>query len=149
MDTRVNRLELLVSESGTTRFFTIEQADRTLCLVHRICGDIVAQFARLQKLRVKQAARREHGGDDAEATELARQDEKLVDTLTGLQEELRGIGCELKDWATGLVDFPSLVDGRRVWLCWKPGEERITHWHEWNEGFAGRKPTAGLFQTLA
>ena len=40
----------------------------------------------------------------------------------------------------GLVDFIGRHEGRDVYLCWKLGEERITHWHELNAGFAGRKP---------
>ena len=39
-----------------------------------------------------------------------------------------------------LLDFPCRVDGEIVLLCWKLGEEKITHWHSPEEGFAGRKP---------
>ncbi len=41
---------------------------------------------------------------------------------------------------SGLVDFLHLRDGREVNLCWRYGEERITHWHGLNEGYASRKP---------
>ncbi|TVP47099.1 MAG: DUF2203 family protein [Gemmatimonadales bacterium] len=40
----------------------------------------------------------------------------------------------------GLVDFPSTLDGRWVFLCWKRGENRIRSWHELDGGFAGRQP---------
>ena len=50
------------------------------------------------------------------------------------------VGCELKDWESGLVDFPSRMDSREVCLCWKLGEEQITQWHEVYAGFAGREP---------
>jgi hypothetical protein len=40
----------------------------------------------------------------------------------------------------GLLDFPTTVDGRWVFLCWKRGEDRVTHWHEIDGGFAGRQP---------
>ena len=40
----------------------------------------------------------------------------------------------------GLVDFLHLRDGREVNLCWRYGEERITHWHGLREGYAARKP---------
>jgi hypothetical protein len=55
-------------------------------------------------------------------------------------EQIQGIGCVLKDLDEGLVDFPALIDGREVYLCWKLGEERIGYWHGIDEGFAGRKP---------
>jgi len=38
------------------------------------------------------------------------------------------------------VDFPSLREGREVYLCWQLGEERVAFWHELNVGFAGRQP---------
>jgi hypothetical protein len=44
----------------------------------------------------------------------------------------------------GLVDFPSLMDGRIVYLCWRLGEPEVLHWHELKSGFAGRQSlTAG------
>ncbi len=49
-------------------------------------------------------------------------------------------GVEIKDIATGLVDFPSIRDGRVVYLCWRMNEETITHWHETDAGIAGRRP---------
>ena len=46
----------------------------------------------------------------------------------------------LKDLDEGLVDFPAMLDGHEIYLCWKLGEERIGYWHGVDEGFAGRKP---------
>ena len=48
-------------------------------------------------------------------------------------------GCIVKDIDLGLVDFPSMREGRAVYLCWKAGEERITHWHAMDEGFSQRR----------
>jgi len=50
------------------------------------------------------------------------------------------LGIEVKDITTGLVDFPSLMNGRIVFLCWRMDEASITHWHELETGFAGRQP---------
>ena len=52
---------------------------------------------------------------------------------------LQNLNIEIKDISKGLIDFPSLKDGRVVYLCWKMDEETINHWHETREGFAGRK----------
>ena len=55
--------------------------------------------------------------------------------------ELEALGVQLKDYARGLVDFPSLRDGRVVLLCWELGEgDRIEWWHETEAGYAGRQP---------
>ena len=50
------------------------------------------------------------------------------------------VGCVFKGFEEGLVDFYSLREDRLVFLCWRYGEERITHWHEIEAGFAGRQP---------
>jgi hypothetical protein len=47
---------------------------------------------------------------------------------------------QIKDIERGLIDFPSLRDGREVFLCWEKGEEDIEHWHDLDSGFAGREP---------
>ena len=48
-------------------------------------------------------------------------------------------GITLRDIDTGLIDFPALVTGRQVWLCWRLGEGDVDWWHELNVGFAGRR----------
>ena len=49
-------------------------------------------------------------------------------------------GILLKDLDTGLIDFPTLRDGREVYLCWRLGEPHIAWWHEIETGFSGRLP---------
>lgn len=53
---------------------------------------------------------------------------------------LSELGVVLRDPQVGLVDFPGELDGRRVWLCWRLGEQRVAHYHELDSGFAGRRP---------
>jgi hypothetical protein len=45
---------------------------------------------------------------------------------------------QLREIGTGLVDFPALVAGRPVWLCWRLGEDKVEWWHEVTEGFDSR-----------
>jgi hypothetical protein len=54
--------------------------------------------------------------------------------------ELRELEVVLRDLDRGLLDFPSLRDGREVYLCWQDGEDGIRFWHEPDAGFAGRRP---------
>jgi hypothetical protein len=49
-------------------------------------------------------------------------------------------GILLRDLDSGLIDFPALLDGREVYLCWRDGEEDIAYWHELDAGFTGREP---------
>ena len=54
-------------------------------------------------------------------------------------EHIRELGVLLKDLDTGLLDFPHERDGRVVFLCWHPPEERIGYWHEIQAGYRGRQ----------
>ena len=56
-----------------------------------------------------------------------------------LMSKIEEMGCELKGIREGLIDFPSLREGREVYLCWRMPEKEILFWHDLNEGFAGRK----------
>ena len=76
----------------------------------------------------------------AELNHKKSQREKISEQLSRTVDEIQQTGCVVKDLDTGLVDFPSLRRGEKVYLCWKLGEERIGYWHGIEEGFAGRKP---------
>ena len=54
--------------------------------------------------------------------------------------ELEALEIQVRDIARGLVDFPAVRDGEEVYLCWLEGEPAVTHWHEPDAGFAGRRP---------
>lgn len=68
-------------------------------------------------------------GVSRRATELAR-----------VLEEIQALGVVVKDLDTGLVDFPSVRDGRDVLLCWQLGEDDVAFWHGYDDGYAGRRP---------
>ena len=74
----------------------------------------------------------------------AEQDKALQETKGSLAE-IEEIGVQLKDLEQGLLDFPCVVDGKTVLLCWKLGEKEIGYWHSPDDGFAGRKPLDGRF----
>ncbi|HSP54867.1 MAG TPA: DUF2203 domain-containing protein, partial [Dehalococcoidia bacterium] len=59
-------------------------------------------------------------------------------------ERVNDMGCELKDLDRGLVDFRSIIGDQEIYLCWMLGEEHITHWHDLDAGFAGRRPLEEL-----
>ena len=83
------------------------------------------------------------GGSEVDVVKLARRRaacDKALQTIKDCLAEIEATGAQVKDMDTGLLDFPCLVDGEIILLCWKLGEERITYWHGTEEGFAGRKP---------
>ena len=61
-----------------------------------------------------------------------------IQLMTEGVEVIGGLGGQVKDLRTGLVDFPSLFQGREVLLCWMPGEDAVHFWHDIDAGFAGR-----------
>jgi hypothetical protein len=65
-----------------------------------------------------------------------------VKTLAGLEEvlmEFQRREIQVKDVARGLVDFPAVIGGKEVFLCWEQDEEDIEFWHELDSGYAGRE----------
>jgi hypothetical protein len=120
------------------KIFTVEMAQRALPLVRRVVIDIVRQYFMLVEVQKDYQEQLRHG--PSEALEAARDRRQAVaHRLSELTDELDSIGCELKDYEVGLVDFPAVMDGREVYLCWKLGEETIDYWHEVLEGIAGRR----------
>jgi hypothetical protein len=119
--------------------FSIAEANRALALVKRIVADIVREYARLKELHIK-CRILDSEGNPGRAEQIREQYASVTDRLSALREELEEVGCELKDYAVGLVDFPARLQGRDVLLCWKAGEEKVAHWHEIDAGFAGRQP---------
>ncbi|HEV2395200.1 MAG TPA: DUF2203 domain-containing protein [Verrucomicrobiae bacterium] len=50
---------------------------------------------------------------------------------------------QIKDLQRGLIDFPAIIGGREVFLCWEEGEEDIEFWHELDSGYSGREKLEG------
>jgi hypothetical protein len=69
----------------------------------------------------------------------------LVQRATDALDEINDTGVQIKDLQTGLLDFPCLLEGETVLLCWKRGEPRIAYWHRIEDGFAGRQPIDARF----
>ncbi len=85
-----------------------------------------------------------HVDVSAAARRRAERDKAMQETKDTLAE-IDSIGVQVKDLEQGLLDFPSVMDGKPILLCWKLGEPSIAHWHTEEEGFAGRKPLDARF----
>ena len=81
------------------------------------------------------------GLDPGRVEELQAEAMEAAKAVLDLVEELDGLGVEVKDPDTGLIDFPARhPDGSDVLLCWQLGEDRVAFWHTLEGGFRGRKP---------
>jgi hypothetical protein len=68
----------------------------------------------------------------------------IVDQMGASVARIDAWGITLRDIESGLIDFPALVGGRQIWLCWRLGEDDVAWWHELDTGLAGRRPLAEL-----
>jgi hypothetical protein len=125
------------------KFFTLAEAKRALPLVKRIASDIQSTQSQRLKIHAQLSAGLADLAPAAQAN-LQGDFDRATDRLESLIEELSKIGVELKDPSRALLDFPAKHEGREVLLCWKADEETITHWHEVEGGYAGRKPVSML-----
>ena len=92
-----------------------------------------------RRMQAGQTGRTEHeSGDpfflDESRIEFLRMEAEMV------IGNFRRSGVLLKSVFPGLLDFPSIVDGKQVLICWKEGEERATCYHGWHDGYQGRRP---------
>ena len=121
--------------------FTIQEANDLLPEVKVLLKKIQSSHRHLSLFRNKAQTAAEGaelvGGGLVEGVEYANR----LTKLTLETAELEALGVQLKDFERGLVDFPSLRDGRIVLLCWQLGEgDELEWWHDVDAGFAGRTP---------
>ena len=113
------------------KLFTPEEANKRLPLVKKIVDDILDKGKELRFLI------QQHQGQQMPAECLT-----LKSEIEGLISELEDLGCYCKDWNfdIGLVDFPAVIDGQEVFLCWRSDETQLRWYHAISDGYAGRMP---------
>ena len=133
-----------------SRFYAIDEANAALPEVERILAALRDQREELIALRDRVVATSppddETPTDDAaEKIRLLRLGmQGLIDQMQAGVARLVEMDVTLRDIATGLIDFPALVSGRPIWLCWRLGESDIESWHAHDEGFDSRRPLTDL-----
>ncbi len=134
-----------MADNSSRKYFTLEQANAMLPLVRAIVKDLSELSRDVIDRRERLAhllAGRNGDSSDIYREELVQIEEELEkdgQRLREYVEELQRLGIEPKNGPEGLVDFPALIDGREVYLCWKLGEPEVLFWHELEAGFAGRQ----------
>lgn len=143
-----------------TRFFDLDAANAAVPQVDGILAVLAEQRAELVRLRDEVLAGGSGEGaptivaerpadveaaliaDELRLTRLRMQG--LIDQMAAGVARIDALGLTLRDIEHGLVDFPALVEGRQVWLCWQRGEPAIGWWHGLDTGFSDRRPLAEL-----
>ena len=126
------------------KLFTLSEAERTLPLVGRIVQDLTVEYpawrAAVAHFELVTGGARAEWGETGELVEARDAVARHAERINRCLQELEAVGCVFKGFEAGLVDFYSLRDDRPIFLCWRLGEDRISHWHEIDSGFAGRQP---------
>ena len=127
------------------KLFTPKEANAALPLVRAITTDLVQLsqdvIQRRQRLALLLTSRGD-GPSDLHGEELEQMQADLEQDASQLEqyvEELRELGVEPKSGPAGLIDFPCMLNGRVVFLCWQLGEPAVKYWHDIEAGFAGRQ----------
>ena len=127
--------------------FTLEEARATLPKVRQLVEDMREAWETHELLSREIHA--QLGGHQFEELPTERQAEiaqhlpalsRLKERIQHHAEALQEIGCVIKGPEEGLVDYFAVVNEKPVWLCWRVGEDDITHYHDFYEGFSGRRP---------
>jgi hypothetical protein len=122
--------------------FSPEEANATLPLLRAIVQDIsslaVAMRGRHERL-MKLTGADDRRASAAEIESLQTELEQAEETMHGYLQELDDLGVLLKDFVSGLIDFPARMNDHEVYLCWRLGEPEVGFWHEVDAGFAGRQ----------
>jgi hypothetical protein len=129
------------------RLFTLEEANGVLPLVRAIVRDAVRRYGcakeEIRKLGAMRANVKE--GHPVTLSELQGQDSRIelqLNELRRLLDELEALGCRLRDYERGVVDFPAAgMDGEHFYYwCWIVGDPTVCHWHREEESFDQRHP---------
>ncbi len=135
-----------------SKIFTLSEAQTLLPVVEALLRKAQVAGVRAGELEgeMQQLSTRIFlsGGMHVDVSMAARrraERDKAVQEAKDTLVEIDSIGVLVKDLEQGLLDFPSMMDGKPVLLCWKLGEPAIAHWHTEQEGFAGRKPLDSRF----
>ena len=130
------------------KIFSLEKANEAIPLVKDLLQELRALRAEIQSKEIDIDVAMILASDDGKkmdqtAPESVTKDieyfNALVEDFNNVAKRFAELGCELKDVDKGLVDFYTVREGALVYLCWKEGEDTISHWHTLEEGFPGRK----------
>jgi hypothetical protein len=122
-----------------SKLFSIDEANALIPQLKILLARVQAERQRLLEMRPEIEKAQEGSSRDWGSPRGAEYIE-ILDAFQQAAKDIDELGIQVKDFDSGLCDFPHKRDGRVVYLCWKLDEERIAWWHDVEAGFAGRQP---------
>ena len=129
------------------RYYDIDAANARVDELRPLLEQLRADRGAVATANTELRRLRETNGSSKHADEMQEREDEIRTLVRRMQASVAQIeawSVTLRDIETGLVDFPALVNGRPVWLCWRLGEGPIEWWHEHDRGFEDRKPLVEL-----
>jgi len=136
-----------------SKLVSIDEANRMLPLLHSIVDDIRfcweqiiskrTELECLEKTEESSAAGQNdegaaEGDQDQEILDVKAELNRLIERINNYIREVEDLGCFVEEFKRGIVNFPSLYHGRKVFLCWGLDEDQVGYWHELDESFNDR-----------
>jgi hypothetical protein len=138
--------------TDSRRYFTLEEANAALPAVRAVVAEQMRRRGEIER-ELSELTRALGGAmpevitaEASDAPDVARRKRVIAEKARAWEDgwaAVERLGALVKDPRIGLIDFFGRVEGRVVFLCWKWDEPEIAHYHELDEGFAGRKPLVG------
>ncbi|HEY3681918.1 MAG TPA: DUF2203 domain-containing protein, partial [Streptosporangiaceae bacterium] len=117
----------------TDRTFSVDEARALIPEVRERTDEIIVMRADLAELAHNLRLGKSAEGGIAEAKAYEARLDELVSWFSEVGIEVRGL-------APVLIDFPAVLNGEDVQLCWLEGEADLSWWHRPDLGFVGRRP---------
>lgn len=118
-----------------------------LPLLRRIVRDIIQKWELIiyKRTELECLEKGIDSGDDFSPQDKEARSERLkadlnclIDKINSYIREVEDLGCFVEEFKRGIINFPSLYCGRKVFLCWVPNEGNVGFWHELDESFKDR-----------
>ena len=147
-----------------SKLVSIDEANRMLPLLRSIVDDIRfcweqiiskrTELECLEKTEESSAAGQNDEGaaeaeQDQEILDVKAELNRLIERINNYIREVEDLGCFVEEFKRGIVNFPSLYHGRKVFLCWGLDEDQVGYWHELDESFNDRVKIHDVTQFLS
>lgn len=124
-----------------TRLISVEAANKMLPLLTSIMSNVQETWLKILHTRalLEHVIQEKHQIGQTKK-ELKTTLNNLINRIDGYTKEVEELGCFIEEFRRGIVNFPTLYLGRKVFLTWRLGEDAVTHWHELDESYNDRMP---------
>jgi len=120
------------------KHFTLEEARALLPLLREILDQVHTSKTSLEESESELSKESKRTGGDIGGGHVSQLMESMANLRDGIAK-ITAMGIQIKDLDRGLIDFPSIREGREVFLCWELEEDDIEFWHDIESGYAGRE----------